>query len=73
MYSDSNIKAILTHENFGKFSFEYYSDDFIDEAIGLSPLSNMQNVIANCKSFIKNFNHKVLISLMNQIIRIFNH
>lgn len=58
MYSDSNIKSILAHENFSKFSFRYYSDDYIDEATGLSPLSNMQKVVANCKSFIKHFTSK---------------
>lgn len=58
MYSDSNIKAILANENFSKFSFRYYSDDFIDEAIGLSPLSNMQKVVAGCKNFIRYFNKK---------------
>ncbi len=55
MYSDSNIKTILANENFSRFSFEYYSDDYIDEALGLSPLSNMQKVVASCKSFIKHF------------------
>lgn len=58
MYSDSNIREILSRENFSKFSFQYYSDDYIDETIGLSPLSNMQQVVAICKSFIKNFNKK---------------
>ncbi len=58
MYSDSNIKSILAHENFSKFSFDYYSDNYIDEATGLSPLSNMQKVVANCKSFIKHFDQK---------------
>lgn len=55
MYSDSNIKTILASENFSKFSYEYYSDDYIDEALGLSPLSNMQKIVAHCKSFIKHF------------------
>lgn len=56
MYSDSNIKSILTYENFSKFSFHYYSDDYIDETLGLSPLSNMQKVVAGCKNFIRHFN-----------------
>jgi DNA replication protein DnaC len=56
MYSGSNIKSILAHENFSKFSFKYYSDDYIDEALGLSPLSNMQKVVAVCKNFIRHFN-----------------
>lgn len=63
MYSDSNIKTILANENFRKFSFEYYSDDYIDEALGLSPLSNMQKVVAGCRNFIKHFqtNHDNLL------------
>ncbi|MDF2943009.1 MAG: hypothetical protein K0S01_1867 [Herbinix sp.] len=67
MYSGSNIKTILAHENFSKFSFRYYSDDFIDETIGLSPLSNMQKVVAGCKAFIKHFNksHENLLLLGN--------
>lgn len=67
MYSGSNIKTILAHENFSKFSFHYYSDDFIDEAIGLSPLSNMQKVVASCKNFIRHFNktHDNLLLLGN--------
>lgn len=58
MYSNSNIKSILSHENFSKFSYRYYSDDYVDESIGLSPLSNMQKVVASCKNFIKHFNSK---------------
>jgi DNA replication protein DnaC len=67
MYSDSNIKTILAHENFSKFSFRYYSDDYLDEASGLSPLSNMQKIVAYCKSFIKHFNsnHDNLLLLGN--------
>lgn len=67
MYSDSNIKSILEHENFDNFSYEYYSDDYIDEALGLSPLSNIQKVVALCRSFILNFNstHSNLLFLGN--------
>ncbi len=55
MYSDSNIKAILANENFSKFSFRFYSDDYVDDSLGLSPLSNMQKVVAGCKSFVRHF------------------
>ncbi|MBP1754840.1 MAG: hypothetical protein H6Q59_1238 [Firmicutes bacterium] len=67
MYSDSNIKAILTNENFNKFSFRFYSDDYVDETLGLSPLSNMQKVVAGCKNFVKHFhkNHDNLLLLGN--------
>jgi DNA replication protein DnaC len=67
MYSDSNIKAILANERFSKISFRYYSDDYVDEALGLSPLSNMQKVVAGCKNFVKHFhkNHDNLLLLGN--------
>ena len=58
IYEGSNIKSILERENFSKFSFKYYSDDYIDESIGLSPLSNMQKIVASCKSFIRHFDKK---------------
>ncbi|MBH1942122.1 ATP-binding protein [Mobilitalea sibirica] len=58
IYAGSNIKSVLEYENFNTFSFKYYSDDFIDEATGLSPLSNMQKIVAGCKSFIRHFGKK---------------
>lgn len=67
MYSGSNIRNILASENFGRFSFRYYSDEYIDETTGLSPLTNMQKVVANCKNFIRHFNknHDNLLLLGN--------
>lgn len=58
IYEGSNIKSVLQRENFSMFSFKYYSDDYIDESIGLSPLSNMQKIVAGCKNMIRNFNKK---------------
>lgn len=58
IYEGSNIKTVLDRENFSAFSFKYYSDDYIDESIGLSPLSNMQKIVAGCKSFIRHFDKK---------------
>ncbi len=58
MYSDSNIREIIARENFNTFSFQYYSDDIIDETTGLSQLSNMQKVVAYSKSFIRHFHKK---------------
>jgi len=67
IYDDSNLKSILAHENFTSFSFAYYSDDYVDETLGLSPLSNMQKVVAGCKNFIRHFNknHENLLLLGN--------
>ena len=58
IYDDSNIRSILEHENFNSFSFGYYSDEYIDETLGLSPLSNMQKVVASCKNYIRHFSKK---------------
>ncbi len=55
IYAGSNIKSVLEYENFDTFSFKYYSDDYIDETTGLSPLSNMQKIVAGCKSFVRHF------------------
>lgn len=67
LYFGSNIRSILEHENFSKFSFHYYSDDYIDEALGLSPRSNIQKVVAVCKNFIRHFDksHDNLLFLGN--------
>ncbi|CRZ35576.1 DNA replication protein DnaC [Herbinix hemicellulosilytica] len=58
IYMGSSIKSVLERENFRTFSFKYYSDDYIDETTGLSPLSNMQKIVASCKSFIRHFDEK---------------
>ena len=58
IYEGSNIKSVLDRENFNSFSFKYYSDDYIDESIGMSPLSNMQKIVASCKSFIRHIDKK---------------
>ncbi|HHX12466.1 MAG TPA: ATP-binding protein [Clostridiales bacterium] len=55
IYDASNIRQILDRENFKQFSFDYYSDDYIDETTGLSPRSNMQKTVALSKSFIRHF------------------
>ncbi len=58
IYDASNLKSILNKENFKHFSFSYYSDDYIDETLNLSPRSNMQKIVAASKQFIHHFNVK---------------
>ena len=55
LYSQSNIKNIISLENFDTFSYDYYSKSFIDPATGKSALANIQNAVAVCKDFINNF------------------
>jgi len=54
-YEQSNVKNILTSENFSKFSFDYYSND-VDKSMGVSPLMNMQSVHQHCLDFVEQFN-----------------
>jgi len=58
IYMQSNLRSVLERENFNTFSFKYYSDDYVDETIGLTPLNNMQKIVASCKSFIRHFDER---------------
>lgn len=56
VYTQSNLKEILKKENFDTFSFDYYSDDDINPATGLSSLATAKNAVQKCRSFIEHFN-----------------
>lgn len=58
VYSQSNIKNILSRENFNSFSYEYYSDEEINPTTGLSSLDTAKRAVDECKYFIDNFEHK---------------
>lgn len=55
VYTQSNIKDVLARENFSKFSYDYYSGEQINPATGLSALETAQKAVAECQSFIQNF------------------
>lgn len=55
LYSQSNIKRAIAKENFATFSFQYYSNDYIEETTKLTPLDNSKKVVQACKNFIQNF------------------
>lgn len=55
LYSQSNIRDIVSRENFDVFSYRFYSDDDMDAATGKSARANIKNVVSICKKFIKNF------------------
>ena len=58
VYSQSNIKNILSRENFNFFSYEYYSDEDINPTTGLSSLETARRAVFECKHFIEDFDHK---------------
>jgi DNA replication protein DnaC len=58
LYSQSNLSTILEAENFSTFQLSYYPDDRIEESTGLTSRDNIQRVLAECHSFIRNFDQK---------------
>lgn len=55
VYSQSNIKTAIARENFSTFSYDYYSDDFIEPTTKLSPRENMKRVAETCNRYIESF------------------
>lgn len=58
VYSQSNIKNILSRENFGTFTYEYYSNEDINPTTGLSSLDTAMRAVEECKHFINDFDNK---------------
>lgn len=56
-YVQSNLKHILTKENFSTFSFDYYSKEK-DPRNGLSPFENMRSVHHMCQDFVNTFDNE---------------
>ena len=55
LYSQSNIRSAIEKENFSNFFFFFYPDNYIDESVGLTTRHNMEKVVDQTKSFIRNF------------------
>lgn len=58
LYEQSNLKEILKKENFSTFSFNYYSDNFIDSKSARSSLAIMKDAFAACQDFVRTFEHQ---------------
>lgn len=55
LYTQSNIREILTQENFENFRFDYYSDSMMNPATGYSALTTIKQIVGECRQFIENF------------------
>ena len=55
LYEQGNVGTILNTENFNFFKMEYYDNHTLDKTLGITPYSNMQRVLSECKRFVKNF------------------
>lgn len=58
VYAQSNIRKILSRENFDTFSFDYYSQDDVSPTTGLSSLATAQNAVQECRNFVADFDSK---------------
>lgn len=55
VYTQSNIRSILTEENFKAFSYQYYSKDDVNPTTGLSSFDTIHHAVKESKKFIKEF------------------
>lgn len=58
IYSQSNIRHLLSKENFDTFSLGYYPEDLIDPASQLSSLRLAQSALQKSKDFVADFPKK---------------
>ena len=56
IYTQSNIKDVLTSENFSTFTLDYYSNTDVNPSTGLTSLQTAQSAYTTCQEFVKNFN-----------------
>lgn len=55
LYSSSNLGERLSVENFDHFSFDYYSENIVDEATGLTSLALAKRAYNEAKDFVESF------------------
>ncbi|MGN0484927.1 MAG: ATP-binding protein [Lachnospiraceae bacterium] len=58
VYTQSNMKKILQEENFSQFSFDYYSQNEIDDFNGRSVYDTAVSAVTAAKKFIADFDNK---------------
>lgn len=54
-YTQSNLTGILETENFDHFSFQYYSDNYIDRLSGQTSKELARRAYQTCQNFIRDF------------------
>ena len=55
LYEQSNIKEVLTKENFSTFSFNHYDKTTKDPITNMTALENIHDVVKTCREYIDNF------------------
>jgi DNA replication protein DnaC len=59
LYTQSNIKDTLEKENFNTFSYDYFSNDKVDSATGMTPLANMKQIVMEVQTYIDTFDDEL--------------
>ena len=60
VYTQSNLRKVLEEENFSKFDFNLFSDEYVDPSTNLTPYETMQIAVNKCKHFIEHFKEQNL-------------
>lgn len=55
VYSQSNMKEAIRQENFDTFSYDFYSEDYIEPSLNMTPRENILRVVKECRQFISSF------------------
>lgn len=55
LYTQSNIRELLETARFEAFSLDYYSEDIINEATGLSARKTAEKALNHARDFVRNF------------------
>ena len=58
LYNQSNIREVLSYENFDNFNIDYFNNTDVDSATGKTPKANMNAVLNICRDFVNNFQNK---------------
>ena len=58
VYAQSNIRNILSRENFSVLSYDYYSDEAVNPSTGLTARQTFMNAVTECHRFIDDFDNK---------------
>lgn len=58
VYSQSNIKTAIIRENFETFSYDFYSEDYVDPSTRLSPRDNIKKIVEVSWDFINKFDEE---------------
>lgn len=58
LYEQGNVGTLLNTQNFSHFNFDYYDSHTLDPALGLTPYTNIQKVVAECRQFVADFDHR---------------